>query len=68
MRNLRLVVPLLSVLLFVACESNPTQVNSQTDQVPEGTAQETTQAGKQDTDRGFDPCRLNSNLAVCKKQ
>ena len=72
MKTIRFVIPILSILLFVACESVPNQPDSQTVQISEETQQEapqeTMRTSEQDADRGFDPCKLNADLAVCKKQ
>lgn len=62
---------LLSVFILSACQSTP----AVTDAAVQPPAQEDQKNMEQeegelveDDDRGFDPCLLNSSLAVCKKQ
>lgn len=59
----------LSVFLLTACKTNPEKATSETP--PSSTAAEQPKeqsADENNGDRGFDPCKLNANLAICNKE
>jgi hypothetical protein len=59
---------LLSALPFAAAGSKLTQSDVNDLQKSETSEQESAESDEDGGDRGFDPCLLNANLAICKKQ
>jgi uncharacterized lipoprotein YajG len=63
------VICLLSVLFLTACKSNPSTPDNSTQQKSTSAEKESTQSTENaEGDRGFDPCKLNASLAICKKE
>lgn len=67
MKTRILVICLFATLSLTACKTNPAV--TETVQNPAHSEQNSVeQAEAEEDDRGFDPCLLNSSLAVCNKQ
>ncbi|MCP4764950.1 MAG: hypothetical protein GY875_01625 [Gammaproteobacteria bacterium] len=66
MRNL--IFYLLFALPLAVAGSNLTQSDENSSQQPETPEQESADSDDDGGDRGFDPCLLNANLAICNQQ
>ena len=69
MKTQFILICLFSAIFLVACKSNPEKTEPAAAQ-SSATAekQSAIKAEETDGDRGFDPCKLNANLASCRKE
>lgn len=69
MKTKFILICLFSGIFLVACKSNPEKTEPAAAQNSATVEQQSTNKPEEtDGDRGFDPCKLNANLASCRKE